>query len=461
MSHSSNFNLGITKRQILRIDTFSVFALFLALPMLGYGKNVILFVGDGMGLTTTSAARIHEAQNKDRDWQENTLSFEELPHVALIRPHTIDAQIPDSAGTMSAIMTGVKTRSGVISVGPKYARGDCKSVFEDPPETLMEFAHLKGLSTGLVTTSRITDATPAAAYAHSPDRTWENDARTPKSALSKGCGDLASRLISFGDGGGIDLVLGGGRTSFLPKDVPDPERPEFMGERLDDKDLILEWLKARSKRKYVWNLEQFNALSSNQDGQILGLFEPATMLFNEERIRGGGDEPSLTKMTTFAINFLQASSSDQPGYFLIIESARIDHGNHFKNPYLALTETVEFSNAIRAAMKLVNLNETLVLVTSDHSSSLAFTGYPEANMPVLASLSYPSFTFMAGDGFQQDHMQQEQDDPLAYDPEVQVAPHAGEDVAAYAAGYLSERIRGTLEQHLLNDIIKSALATSP
>ena len=58
-------------------------------------------------------------------------------------------------------------------------------------------------------------------------------------------------------------------------------------------------------------------------------------------------------------------------------------------------------------------------------------------------------------------MQQEQDDPLAYDPEVQVAPHAGEDVAAYAAGYLSERIRGTLEQHLLNDIIKSALASSP
>ena len=255
--------------------------------MVGYGKNVILFVGDGMGLTTTSAARIHEAQNKDRNWQENTLSFEDLPHVALIRPHTIDAQIPDSAGTMSAIMTGVKTRSGVISVGPKYARGDCKSVFEDPPETLMEFAHRKR------TFNRISDYvqnygcyTCCCMHAHSPDRTWENDARTPKSALSKGCGDLASQLISFGDGGGIDLVLGGGRTQFLPKDVPDPERPEFMGERLDDKDLILEWLKARSKRKYVWNLEQFNALSSSQDGQVLGLFEPATMLFNEERIRG-------------------------------------------------------------------------------------------------------------------------------------------------------------------------------
>ena len=79
MSHSTNFNLGITKRQILRIYTFSVFALLLALPMLGYGKNVILFVGDGIGLTTTSAARIHEAQTKDRDWQENTLSLKIYP----------------------------------------------------------------------------------------------------------------------------------------------------------------------------------------------------------------------------------------------------------------------------------------------------------------------------------------------------------------------------------------------
>jgi len=434
-----------------------IFLLMSSAPTASFGKNVILFVGDGMGLTTTSAARIHEAQRQKQDWQDNTLSFEELPNVALVRPHTVDAQIPDSAGTMSAIMTGIKTRSGVISVTPKYQRGDCKSVFEDPPETLMEFAKRKGLSTGLVTNSRITDATPAAAYAHSPDRTWENDARTPESALAKGCGDLASQLIAFSEGEGIDLVLGGGRANFLPESESDPERPEITGERLDDRDLILEWLRARSNRTYVWNLEQFNALAPSSEGQILGLFEPATMLFNEERIRGAGDEPSLTEMTTFAINFMQASSDNQPGYFLIIEGARIDHGNHFKNPFLALTETVEFSNAIRAAMELVDLEETLLLVTADHSSSLAFTGYPEADMPVLASLSYPSFTFMAGDGFQQDHMQQEQDDPLAYDPEDQVAPHAGEDVAAYAAGYQSDRIRGTLDQHRLYDIIKSAL----
>ena len=160
-----------------------IFFLMSTVPTASLGKNVILFVGDGMGLTTTSASRIHEAQRQKRDWQDNKLSFEELPNVALVRPHTVDAQIPDSAGTMSAIMTGVKTRSGVISVTPKYQRGDCKSVFEDPPETLMEFAKRKGLATGLVTNSRVTDATPAAAYAHSPDRTWENDARTPELSL--------------------------------------------------------------------------------------------------------------------------------------------------------------------------------------------------------------------------------------------------------------------------------------
>ena len=87
MSHSMNFNLGITKRQILGIDTFSVFALLLALPMLGYGKNVILFVGDGIGLTTTSAAQIPRLRIRIGTGKKNTLSFEDLPHIALIRPH--------------------------------------------------------------------------------------------------------------------------------------------------------------------------------------------------------------------------------------------------------------------------------------------------------------------------------------------------------------------------------------
>ena len=120
------------------------------------------------------------------------------------------------------------------------------------------------------------------------------------------------------------------------------------------------------------------------------------MLFEAERGLGLGDEPSLTEMVDFAIGFLQEKAGTAAS--LIVEAARIDHGNHFKNTYLALSDTVEFSTAVEKA--LPSLDQDSVLVTADHASSLVFTGYPEKDMPVQASLSFPSFTFLGGSGFQ-------------------------------------------------------------
>ena len=169
---------------VLARFTLIISGLFLlAWTPICHAKKAIVFIGDGMGPTTVAAMRIFEAQRSDKDWRSHVLSFERFPNVALIRTHTVDAQIPDSAGTMSAIMTGYKTRSGVVSVKPKYPKGDCKSVFEDPPETLFEIAKRRGIRTGIVTNSRVTDATPAATYGHSPDRLWETDSKTPEFAL--------------------------------------------------------------------------------------------------------------------------------------------------------------------------------------------------------------------------------------------------------------------------------------
>ena len=421
-----------------------------------HAQKAIIFVGDGMGPTTIAATRIFEAQKNDLDWRSHMLSFEEFPNVALVRTHTVDAQIPDSAGTMSAIMTGHKTRSGVISVKPKYAKGDCKSVFEDPPRTLFEHASEAGFSTGVISNSRVTDATPAATYGHSPDRMWENDSKTPDFALKQGCGDLASQMIDFGEGQqqgqGLDLVLGGGRESFRPTSAVDPEYPESSGARKDGKDLIANWLRKEDGREFVWNLDQFRNLDPLGSGRILGLFEPREMLFNLERVRGKGDEPSLVEMTEFAIRFLENKAGKDGGYLLMIEGARIDHGNHAKIPILALTETIEFSKAVKKALSLVDLKDTLVLVTADHSSSIAFTGYPEADMPILASLSYPSFSLIADDG--RDHvMAESEEEPLEFDPSSIPSPHAGEDVAVYAIGLGASKVHGTLEQHSLFDII--------
>jgi len=421
-------------------------------------KNAVIFIGDGIGITTVTAARIFEGQQLGVDAEAHSLSFESFPNVAFVKTYTTDGQIPDSAGTMSAIMTGRKTRSGVISVGPEYLRGNCDSVSKDSSPTMVEIVEDAGLVTGLISTSRITDATPAATYAHSPDRKWENDTSIPEEARQKGCSDIAKQLVEFSHGDGIDLILGGGRENFLPNTSKDAEYPAIMGKRSDGRNLIEEWLAGRSQRKYIWNKEQFKNLAVDDKQQILGLFEPREMFFDAERLRGAGNEPSLEEMTEFAIKFLQKRQGDK-GFLLVVEGARIDHGNHFKNPYLALSDTVAFSNAIRKALSLVDLADTLLVVTADHSSALAFTGYPERTMPVLASLSYPSFTLSGGDGFQTGHLESENDgDQLTFDPTQQPAPHAGEDVPAYATGLGASSIRGTLEQNVLFDIILDAIS---
>ena len=418
-------------------------------------KNVVLFLGDGMGITTITAARIYEGQLKGNNGEENSLSFESFPQVAFVKTYSSDAQIPDSAATMTAIMSGQKTRAGVIGVGPEYPRGDCNAVLQDSAVSLLEMAEAAGFATGLVTTSRITDATPASTYAHAADRKWENDTALPSAAKQQGCTDMAEQLVAFEFGNGIDFIMGGGRSNFLPATQQDPEHAGIYGVRRDNRNLVKEWLEQREDRVFVWNDQQFQDLTGG--AQVLGLFEPKEMLFEAERSRGNGAEPSLQQMTERAITFLSKKQSAN-GYFLIVEGARIDHANHNKNPFFAMTDTIAFSDAVRSALSLIDLSNTLVLVTADHSSSLAFTGYPERGMPVLGSLSYPGFSNSGGFGFQSGHLDQKtpaSDNMMS--PAQTLSAHAGEDVPAYAIGNGAEMVKGTMEQNLLFDVMKSVL----
>ena len=139
-------------------------------------KNVILFVGDGMSLTTVAAARIFEGQQRDQPGEENQLSFEKFPNTAFSKTYNTDSQTPDSAGTMTAMITGAKTRMGYLSVSQIPNRGQCQESLKHPLTSAMTLAKAAGLSTGVVTTTRITHATPGAAYAHTPERNWESDA---------------------------------------------------------------------------------------------------------------------------------------------------------------------------------------------------------------------------------------------------------------------------------------------
>ena len=129
-------------------------------------KNIILFIGDGMDVATVTAARILEGQNKGLSGEENFLSFGQFPFLGLVKTYNVDAQTPDSAGTMTAIMSGMKTDFGVLGVNEHVGRGDCNSQSGNEVISALALAEIAGLSTGLVSTARITHATPAEAYAH-------------------------------------------------------------------------------------------------------------------------------------------------------------------------------------------------------------------------------------------------------------------------------------------------------
>ena len=194
----------------------------------GSAKNIILFVGDGMGVSTVTAGRILEGQQQGMTGEENMLSFDDFPFSGLSKTYNTNQQTPDSAGTMTAMMSGVKSKAGVIGVSEDVVRADCVSSQGTELATALELAEIAGKSTGIVSTARITHATPAATYAKSPERNWEDDGDMPQAARDAGCLDIADQLIQFEDllearvnGGadstyidGIDVVMGGGRRSF-------------------------------------------------------------------------------------------------------------------------------------------------------------------------------------------------------------------------------------------------------
>ncbi len=445
----------------------------------GGARNVILLIGDGMGVSTVTAARILAGQLAGGSGEENLLSFERFPHVALAKTYNTDMQVPDSAGTMSAMVTGRKTRAGVLSVAPETPRGDCRMA--QPMTTILEAAEQAGMATGLVTTTRITHATPAALYAHAADRNWEDDAALPAAARDAGCADIARQWVEFPAGDGPDVVFGGGRAQFQSKIVADPEYPEYNGRRLDGRDLIHEWQKRRPGSRYVWNRANFEQLDLTAPGPILGLFEPSHLHYEHDR---GGDragEPSLSEMTRAAIAHLTA---DPDGFFLMVEGGRIDHAHHDGNAYRALTETIEFSRAVEVALAMTSRDDTLIVVTADHSHVLAIAGYPARGNPILGKVvgidgrgarqaapapaadgkPYTTLAYANGPGYTAGGERPDLSAIDTADPDYRplggvplaAETHGGEDVAVYAIGPGAEAVHGVLEQNRIFDVLVDA-----
>ena len=362
----------------------------------GTAKNVILFVGDGMGVSTVTAARILDGQMKGLEGEENQLSFDAFPFSGLSKTYNVDAQTPDSAGTMTAMMSGIKTDVGVIGVDEDIERGDCSTVAGNELVTALELAEIAGKSTGIISTARITHATPAATYAKSADRNWEDISDMPEAAVTAGCSDIADQLINFEanleakfdglDVDGIEVVMGGGRRHFLPRD-PAFNSPDAAssteGDRTDGRDLTAEWQSLYTNGVYVFDQSGFDGLDTETTERVFGLFNESHMQYEADRGNDIAGEPSVAEMTSAAIKILD---NNDEGFFLMVESGRIDHAHHAGNAYGALHDTIAFAEAVAAADELTNDEDTLIIVTADHGHVFTIAGYPKRGNPILGKV---------------------------------------------------------------------------
>jgi alkaline phosphatase len=449
----------------------------------GHARNVIIFVGDGMGISTQTAARILEGQLKGQPGEENRLSFETLPYSALSKTYSWDQQTADSAPTATALFTGYKAREGMLSVDHTTARNECDAakVAARALPTILELAAANGRATGVVSTARLTHATPGATYAHTPMRDWEADSNI----LAPGCTtkDIARQLIEVSPAvrASLKVALGGGRTNFLPKTETDPEYPTTPGRRNDGRNLTAEWLANRGTgAAYIWNKAQFDAIDVASSGPVLGLFEPSHMQYEADRASDPAGEPSLTEMTAKSIRLLQNSPK---GYFLHVEAGRIDHAHHAGNASRALQDTIELSNAVRVAMALTSEQDTLIIVTADHSHTFTIAGYPNRGNPILGlvkgvphtdgdpakltldknGLPFSTLGYANGPGYRagvRPDLSRVDTTALNFLQEASVPlsseTHGGEDVGVWARGPKAYLVRGSMEQNWIFHVMREA-----
>lgn len=288
-------------------------------------RNLILLIGDGMGFAQITAARIVKGSNLYMD------GFVYTGNISTYPDDPKEKWVTDSAAAGTSLATGVKTYNDAISV----------DVRKEPVKTVLEHAQELGKATGLVSTTRLTHATPACFAAHNPVRDNETE--------------IAVDILNHN----VDVLLAGGRQMFLPVNAG--------GKRTDGLDLI-----AKAKSQGYTYVENRDALNAVTGGKVLGLFKNSHLSFDIDR--DPAKEPGLPEMARKAIELL---SSDPDGFFLMIEGGRIDQGAHGHDAATMVRETLAFDEAIGVALDFALRNsDTLVIVTADHQTGgLSVGGY--------------------------------------------------------------------------------------
>ncbi|XP_065368146.1 alkaline phosphatase-like [Calliphora vicina] len=442
-----------------------------SVPNYNRAKNIIFFLGDGMSISTVTASRIRKGQLKGKTGEEDALSFEKFPWTGLSKTYCSNSQVADSACTSTAYLCGVKANIMTIGVSANVEYNNC-SMSMDPKNhvsSLADWAQKAGKSTGFVTTTTLTHASPSGMYAHTANRYWESDADVLAAQQDPAtCMDMAQQLITQSPGRNLDVMMGGGMGKFIPNKIKDAHGKK--GERKDGQNLLTLWKKLNPKGALVTNRKQLLNLNVNKVDKIIGTFGSTVMDFHAHA--DNTKQPRLVEMTEVALKFLKQKNNN--GYVIFIEGGLIDYGNHFNKPGLSTDETLEFEKAIELAVNITDPNETLIVVTSDHAHPLSIAGYPGRGTPILgvnqhdvdsngrkyATLNYAvgPEQYLDGEGKSLDLEGLIEGIDSTHPSQIpgSIGVHGGDDVGIFALGPFSHLFSGVLQQNSIPHLMAFA-----
>lgn len=361
----------------------------------GGAKNVIFFLGDGMGPAAITAARLLSKGMSEGKYR-GLLAMDAMDNRGLVGTSGADSIATDSANSMSAYMCGHKSSVNAMGV---YESSEEDADRHPRVETMAELLkRTRGMSIGVVTTAEIQDATPAAVWAHTRRR--EEYLEIMDQALEP------EQMP--------DVLLGGGLASLLPQSHPDSIRE-------DDRDLVDEFTELGFV--HVGDREELEQAAADAPEKLLGMFHTGNMDVyldrqhskNDDVLGEWGDQPNLIEMTSAALQSLEQSDN---GFFLMVEAASIDKMEHPLDGPRAVYDTIEFDQAVAKAVDWAgDRDDTLIVVTADHNHSMSIVGTHDRRADdgdrdsngVYGDAGFPSYVDEDGDGFP--------DDP---DPDVQL-----------------------------------------
>ena len=353
-------------------------------------KNVIFFLGDGMGQAAITGARILSKGIVEGKYK-SLLEMDSLDHHGKVTTSGCDSIATDSANSMSAYMTGHKSAVNALGVYP----GNSEDPTASPHvETMAEvLKRSRGMSIGIVTTAEVQDATPAAVFAHTRRRSEY--------------ADIMDQALQPGQM--PDVYMGGGRASFLPQSVEGSRRE-------DDRDLVEEF-KDKGFAYAGTRAELNQVMAAGTPDKLLGTFHNGNLNVYIDRqvtpdpevLGDFPDQPGLVEMTKAALKVLEKNDK---GFFLMVEGASIDKSEHPLDGPRALYDTIELDQAVGLAKEWAkDRDDTLIVVTADHNHAMSIAGthtLSKEGSParqqngVYADAGFPTYVDSTGDGFPDD-----------------------------------------------------------